>query len=58
MKHAGSFGALKSAIAHYDGCFYLRNPDKKHRIDTVDDLYKDIGEIEEGSHIDTDILIL
>ena len=58
MKRAGSFGALKSAVAHYDGYFDLRNPDKMHSIDTLDDLYKAIGEIEDGSHIDTDILIL
>jgi len=58
MKRAGSFDAFKSAIAHYEGYFDLGNPDKMHRIDTFDNLYKTIGEVEEGSHGYTDILIL
>jgi FkbM family methyltransferase len=58
MKRSGSFVALKSAIAHYDGYFDLGNPDKMHSIDTLDDLYKAIGEIEGGLHSFTDILVL
>lgn len=58
MKRAGSFDALKSAVAHYDGYFDLGNPDKIYSIDALDNLYKAIGEIEEGPNIDTDILIL
>jgi FkbM family methyltransferase len=58
MKRAGSFDAFKSAVAHYDGYFDLGNPDKMHSIDTLDNLYKAIGEVKEVSLGYTDILIL
>lgn len=56
MRRAGAFSALKSAVAHYDGYFDLRSPDKMHTIDTLDDLYRSIGECEDECY--TDILIL
>jgi FkbM family methyltransferase len=55
MNRAGSFDALKSAVAHYNGYFDLNNPAKMHSIDSLDELSKTIGD---GVHCGRDVLFL
>ncbi len=58
IRQAGAFSPLKAAVAYYDGYFDLSKPDKFHKLDTLDELYRSIGEIEGGPNTYTDILIL
>lgn len=55
MNRASSFGALKSAVAHYNGYFDLANPNKINSIDSLDNLYQALGD---GFFSLTDILLI